>query len=303
MRTVTVLKKSTAIKTSLGEKVFTVFNVIFTTFLCFLFLYPFLYVVFASLSNSNELLRHTGVLLWPLGFSTTAYKVVFENPLIQSGYRNTLFIVVVGVCLNLVMTSLGAYFFSRKNVLFRNFFMLMVIITMLFNGGLIPFYLTVRAYNLHNSLAALIIPVAMSAFNMIIMRTYMNTIPDALEESASIDGANHLTILARIYIPLCVPVVAVMVLFYGVSHWNAWFNAMIFLPDRSMWPIQMVLRQILIIGSTLDMTADVSTAQFQEVVESIRFATIVVSILPILAIYPLLQKYFVKGIMIGSVKE
>ena len=291
------------VKASIGERVFTACNVLIITAVGVCCLYPFLYVVFSSLSDSSRLIKHTGFLLGPLGLNIDAYKTVMENPLILSGYRNTLFIVIVGVALNLVMTSLGAYFFSRKNVLFRNALMFLVVVTMFFNGGLIPFYLTVRAYHLNNTLWSLIFPTAISAYNMIIMRTYMNTIPDALEESASIDGANHFLILFRIYLPLSMPVVAVMILYYGVGHWNSWFNAMIFLSDKTMYPIQLILRQILILGSALDMLTDVSASKYQEVQESVKYATIIVSILPILAIYPFLQRYFVKGIMIGSIKE
>lgn len=291
------------IKKSFGEKVFIFLNVLIVSAIALCCLYPFLYVVFASLSDSNELIKHSGLLLKPLGFSIASYKAVLANPLIASGYKNTLFILVVGVIINLFLTSLGAYFFSRKNVLFRNALMLLIVVTMFFGGGLIPFYLVVRAYHLKNSLWALIIPNAVSAFNMIIMRTYMNTIPDSLEESASIDGANHLTILFRIYLPLSMPVVAVMILYYGVGYWNSWFNAMIFLTDKKMYPLQLVLRDILILGTSLDTMADMRSSLYEEVKESIKYATIVVSILPILAIYPMLQKYFVQGMMIGSVKE
>lgn len=296
-------RRSSLFQMTMGEKIFTAFNVLLILLVSLCCLYPFLYVLFASLSESSQLIKHTGMLFQPVGFSLKAYEAVLANPLISSGYRNTLFILVVGVAVNLILTSLGAYFFSRKNVLFKNILMFLILVTMFFSGGLIPFYLTVRSYNLHNTLWSLIFPTAVSAYNMIIMRTYMNSIPDSLEESASIDGANHLIILMRIYLPLCVPVLAVMVLYYGVGHWNSWFNAMIFISDNTMYPLQLILREILILGSTLNMMSDVSTSQYQEVQESVKYATIIVSILPILAIYPLLQRYFVKGIMIGSVKE
>jgi len=197
-------------------------------------------------------------LLKPLGFSLEAYKLVFENPMILTGYRNTLFYVTVGTSINLLMTSLSAYVLSRKNVMFKNA-MMMVVFTMFFSGGLIPFYLTVRELGLSDSMWAVILPTAMSTYNMIVMRTAFTAIPDSLEESARIDGANDFTILFRIILPLSLPVVAVMILFYAVGHWNAWFNAMIFLRTRDKYPLQIVLREILIASSTDDMTTNVGS--------------------------------------------
>ena len=197
-------------------------------------------------------------MLKPLGFSLEAYKLVFENPMILTGYRNTLFYVTVGTSINLLMTSLSAYVLSRKNVMFKNA-MMMVVFTMFFSGGLIPFYLTVRELGLSDSMWAVILPTAMSTYNMIVMRTAFTAIPDSLEESARIDGANDFTILFRIILPLSLPVVAVMILFYAVGHWNAWFNAMIFLRTRDKYPLQIVLREILIASSTDDMTTNVGS--------------------------------------------
>jgi putative aldouronate transport system permease protein len=259
-------------------------------------------MILASLSDSGKFLKYSGFLWKPLGFSLDAYRAVLANPLIASGYRNTLTILVVGVAINLLLTSLGAYFFSRKNVLFRDVLMFLIVVTMFFGGGLIPLYMTVRNYHLHNTLWALILPGAISAYNMIIMRSFMNTIPHSLEESASMDGANHLIILFRIYLPVSMPVIAVMVLYYGVGHWNSWFNSMIFITDQTMYPLQLVLREILIEGTGLDTMTNRSTNNLEAVQESIKYATIVVSILPILLSYPLLQKYFVQGMMLGSIK-
>jgi len=271
-------------------------------FLIVVTLYPFLYVAFASVSEPYEIVRHQGILLKPLGFSLEAYKLVFENPMILTGYRNTLFYVTVGTSINLLMTSLSAYVLSRKNVMFKNAMMMMVVFTMFFSGGLIPFYLTVRELGLSDSMWAVILPTAMSTYNMIVMRTAFTAIPDSLEESARIDGANDFTILFRIILPLSLPVVAVMILFYAVGHWNAWFNAMIFLRTRDKYPLQIVLREILIASSTDDMTTNVGSLDKEPLGETIKYATIIVATLPILMVYPFLQKYFVQGIMIGALK-
>lgn len=289
-------------KKSPGDILFDSINHFFMILLIVVTLYPFLYVAFASVSEPYEIVRHQGILLRPLGFSLKAYKLVFENPMILTGYKNTLFYVVVGTSINLVMTSLSAYVLSRKNVMFKNAMMMMVVFTMFFSGGLIPFYLTVRELGLSDRMWAIILPTAMSTYNMIVMRTSFASIPDSLEESARIDGANDFTILFRIILPLSMPVVAVMILFYGVGHWNAWFNAMIFLRTREKYPLQIVLREILIASSTDDMTTNVGSMDKEPLGETIKYATIIVATLPILMVYPFLQKYFVQGIMIGALK-
>ena len=286
---------------SAGENVFNVFNIIFILMLVIVSVYPMVYTLFASLSNPQDMLAHRGVLYLPYGFTLGSYKSVFEDPMILKGYANTLFVIVVGVFVNILFTSLAAYVLSRKNVLFKPFIMFMIVFTMFFQGGLIPFYLTVREMGLFDTRWALILPVAVSSFNLIIMRTGFMAIPDSLEESARIDGANHLTILFRIVIPLSMPIVAVMILYYGVSHWNAWFNASIFLRDRNLYPLQLRLREILMKNDMRSMTGSV-TADSESVSLTVRYAVIIVSTLPILILYPFLQRYFVKGIMIGSVK-
>jgi putative aldouronate transport system permease protein len=287
---------------NLGDVVFDNFNNILLFILVVATLYPFLYVAFASISEPYQIVKHQGLLLYPLGLNFGSYKLVFQNPMILTGYRNTLVYVVSGTVLNLLMTSFGAYVLSRKNVLWRNVIMFAVVFTMFFNGGLIPFYLTVKNLALTDKLWAMILPTAMSTYNLIVMRTSFAAIPDSMEESAKIDGANDFTILFRIILPLSMPVVAVMILFYGVAHWNAWFNAMIFLRSRENYPLQLILREILIASSTDDMTTGVGSMDKEPVAETIKYATIIVATLPILTVYPFLQKYFVKGIMIGALK-
>jgi putative aldouronate transport system permease protein len=290
------------IKESIGRKIFNIFNVTIMVALIIVTLYPMLYVVFASLSDASSLIAHEGFLLKPLGVNISAYKMLFKNPMILKGYGNTIFVVGAGVCINLTLTSLAAYVLSRKNVFFNPIFTKFIVFTMFFSGGLIPLYFTVRNVGLYNSLWALILPSAISTYNLIIMRTSFKAIPDSMEESATIDGANHMVILFKIIIPLSLPVIAVMILYYGVAHWNSWFNAMVFLKDRELYPLQLVLREIIVQNDTTSMTMGADVGDQHAISETVRYAVIVVATLPILMLYPFLQKYFVKGVMIGALK-
>lgn len=294
---------ATYLKPSKGEKIFNITNIIFLTVLTLMALYPLIHVVIASISDSNILIQHKGILLKPAGKATiAAYEAVFKNPNILNGYINTLFVLFMGVILQLIMTSLGAYFFSRKNVMWRDLLMFMIVFTMFFEGGMIPFYLTVRTLNLTNTRWSLIIPFLVSAYNLIIMRTSFAAIPISLEESAKLDGASHWTVLFRIILPLSKPVIAVMILYYGVGAWNGWFWASVFLRKRELYPLQLILREILIANDVDSMTQGANIADQEAIGESIKYATIVVATFPILCVYPFLQKYFVKGVMIGAVK-
>ncbi|WP_178019512.1 carbohydrate ABC transporter permease [uncultured Paenibacillus sp.] len=282
-----------------------VFNAINYTLLILLVaatLYPLLYVLFASFSDSAQLLAYKGLLWKPVGFSLAAYQSVLANPGIGIGFRNTLFIVVFGVTVNIFMTALGAYVLSRKNVMWNKVFMFLIVFTMFFGGGLIPMYLVVKGVGLLDSLWSTIIPFAVSTFNLIIMRTSFMGIPDSLEESAKIDGANHFTILFRIMIPLSMPVIAVMILYYAVDKWNGWFYASVFIKSRELFPLQLVLREILISNSTDSMSIGASAGDRFQIGETIKYATIIVATFPIMCVYPFLQRYFVKGVMVGSLK-
>ncbi|MDF2670217.1 MAG: sugar transporter permease [Paenibacillus sp.] len=290
-------------KQSLGERLFDSGNTIFLVLLCIGTVYPFLYVLFASLSDPGELIRTRGLILYPQGFSLDAYRLVFANPMIMVGYANTLFYVVVGTSINLLLTAFGAYALSRRTIMLKNPIMMLIVFTMFFSGGLIPNYLLVSELGLLNTRWALIIPGAISTYNLIIMRTSFQGIPASIEESAKMDGANDFTILFRIILPLSLPIVSVMILFYGVSHWNAWFNALLYLRDRDLYPLQLVLREILITNSTDSMTTGASDVDKALIGESIKYAAIIVATVPVLFLYPFLQKYFVKGVMIGAVKE
>ncbi len=289
------------VKKTKGEKIFGVFNTLFMLFMILITLYPFLYVLFASVSESNMLMSHRGVLLKPLGFNMRAYTLVFKNPNIYTGFKTTAIVLVAGTTLNIMLTSIGAYLLSRRNFKFGEFMMLMVMITMYVSGGMIPRYLLIyETLNLKNSLWALILPNAVSTWNLIVMRTNFRQIPESLEESAKIDGANDLVVLFAIVLPLSKAIIAVMILFYGVAHWNAWFDALLFIRDREKFPIQLIMREILISNSTDSMQSYGDS--YNGVSESIKYATIIITTIPILMIYPFIQKYFVKGIMIGAVK-
>jgi putative aldouronate transport system permease protein len=295
----TVIKR----KRSKEEKAFSVFNYVFLTVLMVICLYPVWYVAVASFSDSNLLTLHTGLLMKPLGLSFDAYKKVFRNPMILRGYGNTLFILVTGVCSDLVMTSLGAYFLSRKGVMFKKSILMLVIFTMFFSGGMIPFYLNLKDLYLTNSLWGLIIPFMITTQNLIILRTSFESIPDSLIEAAQIDGASHWKILISIVIPLSKAILAVMVLYYGVSIWNSWFWASAIIRDRQMYPLQIILREILVQNDTSSMTTGVGAADQEAIGMSIKYATIMVATIPILCVYPFLQKHFTKGTMAGAVKE
>ena len=289
------------IKRSAGERVFEVINILIMILLMFITLYPFLHVLFASFSESNALMAHRGLLWKPVGFNTRAYEMVTKNPNIYTGFRSTLILVFGGTAFNIIMTANGAFLLSRKDWAFRKFLMIMVLITMYISGGMVPTYLLIyETLNMKDSLWAIILPGAITTHNLIVLRTNFESIPDSLEEAAKIDGANDLVVLTRIILPLSKAAIAVMVLFYGVARWNGWFNAMLYLRSRDKFPLQLILREILISNSTDSMESYGDS--FSGVSESIKYATIIVATVPILVVYPFIQKYFVKGTMVGAVK-
>lgn len=290
-------------KDSIGIRTFNLLNITILTILSLVCLYPVWYVLVASLSDSSRLTQHSGTLLLPLGLNFASYKAVFKNPMIVKGYLNTMKILLLSLTTQIIMTSIGAYFFSRKNVLWKKPLMVLITITMFISGGMIPFYQTLQELNLTDTHLGLVFPFMISTYNMIILRTYFESIPDSLSEAARIDGAGHLQILFSVILPLSKPILAVMVLYYGVSTWNGWFWASTILSDRNMYPLQVILREILLSNDTTSMTLGVSTGDVEAVGASIRYATIIVATLPILFVYPFLQRYFTKGIMIGAVKE
>lgn len=293
------------IKKSTGNIIFDIFNYCFMTVLIMITLYPVWYVLIASLSDGSKFLQHTGIMLKPAGFSLASYKLMIKNPMILIGYKNTFIILIVGLVGNIIFTSLLAYGLSIKDLYWGKIIFKLVVFTMYFSGGLIPFYITVsKIYNLDNSYLSLILPVLINTYNMIILRTAFMSIPDSLTEAATLDGATHWRILFNIVFPLSMPTIAVITLYYTVEHWNSWFNASIFLRDRSKFPLQLVLREILIINDTSTMVSGTSSnsSDAMSIGETVKYAVIVTATFPILCMYPFIQKYFVNGIMIGAVK-
>lgn len=290
------------IKRSTGSIIFDIVNVIILLLIACATIYPIIHVLFASISDSNRVMQHSGLLLRPLGFTLSAYKSVLSDARVFTGYKNTLIILVGGVALNIVLTCIGAYFLTRKNVLWQKPIMILIVATMFISGGMVPLYLVVKNLKIIDTTWALILPVAVNTYNLIIMRTGFAAIPDSLEEAAKIDGASDEWVLIFVMVPLAMPTIAVLILYYAVFHWNAWFNAMIFLRNRDLYPLQLMLREILL-QNQLDQQVNAAAMQnVESVSESVKYATIMVSVIPALCIYPFLQKYFVKGVMVGAVK-
>lgn len=286
------------------KSIFPLLNGIILCLVGGLCLYPMLYIVFASLSEPAQIMKHSGLLAAPLGFTFEGYTLAFRNPNILTGYMNTIFYVVVGTVCSLAVTAAGAFVTSRRDALLAKPIMLGIIFTMYFSGGLIPLYLLVNNLGLYNTRTAIILVGLVNTWNLIIMRTSYLGIPDSLEESAKIDGASPLRTFTSIYLPLSKPMLATMTLFYGVGNWNSWFNHMIFLRDRAKYPLQLIMREILIANDMSSMTnmntVGTYTNDMYQVL--VKYAVVVIATLPILCIYPFLQRYFIKGVMVGAIK-
>lgn len=289
---------------SMGDKVFMTIVYLFLIFVLLIVLYPLIYIVSASFSDPQAVISGKVTLL-PVDVTLRGYKAVFKNPKIVTGFANSIFYMVVGTALNLVMTMLCAYPLSRKEFTARNKIAAMFVFTMYFSGGMVPTYMVVSKLHLINTRWAMIIPGAMSTYNMIICRTYiMNSIPDELYEAAQLDGCTPFKYMMRVVVPLSKPILAVLTLYYGVGRWNSYFDAMMYLNKASQQPLTIVLREILI-QNRIDptMITDVRVAaELQGMTELLKYAVIVVASVPVMLIYPFVQKYFVKGVMIGAVK-
>jgi len=274
-------------------------------FLLVVTLYPVLHVASVSLSSPSAFERGL-VTFYPVEFTLESYKLIWEAGTVPRAYLNTIFYTILGTTINLIMTASMAYPLSRERLPFRSFYNKIVIITMFFSGGLIPEFLLVQTLKMYNTIWALVLPGAISTWNLIIMRTFFQSIPIELEESAYLDGANELIIFIRIILPLSKASIATIGLFYAVSHWNSWFSALIYLKDSNKYPLQLILRDIIMQGQMAQELAaqgDLSLLEKQTTnVESIKYATLFASILPMMVVYPFIQKYFVKGVMIGSLK-
>lgn len=286
---------------TVGSKAFDSFNMLFMIFLIIICFYPLWYVIVASFSTSAKVSASGGTLFWPAPLNLGAYSKALAHPLIISGFKNIFLILFFSLPLNIFMTLLCGYFMASKEVLLKKYIVSFFIFTMFFSGGLIPSYLNQKGLGLYDNIWALIIPGSLSVYNAIICRSAIEAVPDSLFESAKMDGANDFTILFKIIVPLIKPTLAVLLLYYGVGHWNSWFSASIYIRDSSLLPIQNVLRAVLLSNSTM-LNEGSNADNINTYAETIKYAAIVLSTLPILCIYPFVQKYFVKGVMIGSVK-
>jgi putative aldouronate transport system permease protein len=272
------------------------------TLFCLLTLFPLYYVLVMSLTPYAEVMRNGGFVIFPSKFTLEAYKTIFDSPRIPQALRITTTITVIGTFLNLLVTTLLAYPLSKKFLPGRNIVLMGIVFTMLFSGGLIPLYLTVKSTGLLNSIWALIIPGTVSSFNMLIMKTYFENLPSEVEEAARVDGCGEIQTLLRIVLPLSLPILATLGLFYGVTHWNAYFGGIMYLTDTKLQPIQVVLRSM-IQTPNVSSELQVNTAVLDMLPpETIKMATVVVTTLPIIAVYPFLQRYFIRGLLIGAIK-
>lgn len=293
-----------SIKHSRADYIFDITNYVFLLTVFFLVLYPLYFIVIASISDPVAV-NSGKVWALPVGVTFDGYVRIFKDDSILTGYGNTILYTVIGIAINLFCTMPAAYALSRKDLDGRNMLMYLVVFTMFFNGGLISTFILVRNLGIYNSLWALVLPVAVVPWNLIIARTFFQmTIPDELHDAAQIDGCSDVKFFFRIALPLSGSLIAIMVLFYGVMHWNSYFNALIYLSNRKLYPLQLVLRNILIINQTSsEMLENVEQMHKQQTLASlIQFGVIIVSALPLMLLYPFLQKYIVKGVMIGAVK-
>lgn len=286
-----------------GDKVFHAVNFLLVTFIFLIILIPLLNVLASSFSEAAAVNRGD-VFIWPVDFTTEGYDRVFTYPGLWRSYGNTIFYTVAGTAINIVMTMLAAYPLSMRTMPFRGFFTFLFTFTMLFDGGMIPTYLVYKQLGITNTVWAMLLPGALSVYNMIIARTFIQNIPEELHEAAMLDGCSYARYFVTMVLPLSATMISVLTLYYAVGHWNAYFNAFLYLTDREMMPLQIVLRDILC-SVTIDPGQVMDEATYQSLIgmsDLMRYSLIVVSSAPILCLYPFLQKYFVKGVMIGSLK-
>jgi len=283
-----------------GDRVFELVNGLLLIALAFVTLYPLYYVAIVSVSHGYAVVRGE-VSWWPVQVNLESYRAVLEAPYVLISYRNTIWYTVVGTIVNVAMSAFCAYPLAMKFFYGRRFFTAFIVATMFFKGGLIPTYLVVRSLGLLDTMWALVLPTAIVTYYMIIMRTFFQNIPEELHDSAYLDGANDIQIFFRIALPISTPIIATMTLFYAVQHWNSFFPALIYLSDRAKYPIQLVLRSMVIEGDVSNMQVEFQDDE-RIVDTTVKYAIIMVSTIPILLLYPFLQRYFVKGIMIGSLK-
>ena len=291
-------RRSGGIRVPVSRKVFVVFNTVILLAISFAMLYPVVYVIAASFSGETAILRGDVVFI-PVDAHVKAYQKVFQYPLLWKSYGNTLIYTFVGTAINLTLTVLGAWALSQKKMVGRRFFTLMCTFTMFFNGGMIPTFLLIKELKLLNTMWAILLPGAVSTYNMILMRTFFLQIPQSLVEAAELDGCRDFGVLIRIVLPLSLASLMTIGMFYAVAHWNSYFTAVLYLSKPELYPLQIILRQVVLMNEIVENASSTENVM----AEGIKYATIVVAMLPMLCIYPFVQRFFVKGVMVGSVKE
>jgi putative aldouronate transport system permease protein len=283
---------------SLNDKWFDSFNYFFISLFSLACLFPFFYVAAYSITPYSEYLQNPLSLI-PSRIELSAYKQILQMPMMWTGYKNTILITVIGVAINITLMLISAYPLSKTDLKGRNIILMLITFTMFFNGGLIPNFYLIKTLHLYNTLWAMILPTALGAYNLILMKNFVAAIPPSLEESASIDGANEITVLYRIIIPLSKPAIATFVIFHAVTQWNTFFSAIIYTSQRSLWPLMLILRDMVVDDGGIAKDAmDVNSAD----VFTIKMAIIIFATLPIIMVYPFLQRFFMKGILVGSIK-
>lgn len=284
----------------IGSHIFDICNVLFMLCLAFVTLYP-MYNIFIVSISSSQYIYSGEVNFIPRGINFDAYRMVFKSDYIWRAFGNSILYTAVGTAINVIFSAMCAYPLSRKDFYGRSIFTIFVAVTMFISGGMIPSYLVVNQLHLINSMWAIVLPGAISTYNMIIMRTFFQSLPVSLQESAYLDGANDIAILFRVVLPLSMPIIATMTLFYAVGHWNSYFNAMIYLNSKSKFPLQVILRGIVVAGNMGDEAIDL-TYSSNIIALNFKYAVIIITVVPILVVYPFLQKHFTKGVMIGAIK-
>ncbi|QUW21569.1 carbohydrate ABC transporter permease [Sporosarcina sp. Marseille-Q4063] len=285
----------------IGTRIFNIINATLLTILALIMILPFIHVLGSSFATGAEIAEKR-FLLFPTKFTLSAYKYIFSTDTVMKSVMVSIFVTVAGTLWSMFLSTLTAYGLSRRDLVGRRYIMFFIIFTMLFNGGIIPTFIVVQQTGLLDSLAALIIPVSINVFNMIILKTFFQNLPYGLEESAKIDGANDFGILFRIIIPCSLPAIATISLFYAVTYWNTYMHAILYLSDAGKWPVQVLLRQIVVLATGMNY----DSAEFTDVPppsQSVKMAVIVVATVPVLLVYPFLQKHFAKGALLGSIKE
>lgn len=298
-----------SVKHTGADKFFTIFVYVFLVIALIIVAYPLLYIVSASISDPKAV-NSGEMLLVPQGITFEGYKTIFDNAALWRGYANTIFYTFIGTTINLFVTIPAGYALSRPNFYGKNAFTKFMMVTMFISGGLIPSYLLVTRMGLNNTVWALVLPNAASVYNLIVTRTFFqSSIPNEIEEAAIMDGASYFKRFFSIILPLSKPIISVMALFYGIGHWNQYFSALLYISDRKKYPLQMILREILVLQDLSSNPSQQITGELAEFIYSqqqlgqvIKYGVMIVSTLPLILVYPFLQKYFVKGVMIGSLK-